>query len=261
VASAYFVVRGSVEVHLAQQVVARLGAGELLVFIRPPSGRIVLRPDDGSRGSLPFKSPDAHFLFAVIRAEIASDCPLGSTMPDHMIFRPGERCASPHIEAQLQCLAWEANAGQPGSALMQGCLWEVVFLHAFRMHLARISPTKGWVAAIKDPQLSKVLAAIHMDPQKNWTIDSLADRAVMSRATLARRFRSMLDMTPMDYLYQLRMRIAAALLADPALTIGAIAIRVGYASDSAFSTAFHRRYEMWPGEFRQRELAKKIHIY
>jgi AraC-like DNA-binding protein len=251
---AYFLVRGQAAVTFEGGATAILEAGDLLVVTRTKAHQLhglaptqILQHPDGEQLG------QASFLFATLQAKIASDCPFGSTMPEYFLFRAGERTESPYLEAQLQCLAWEARSGEAGSELMQARLWEIIFMHAFRVHLAKTKVTHGWLAAICDHQLSKVLRAIHRFPENEWTVERLAREAAMSRATLARRFASVLDDTPMDYLYRLRMRIAATLLKEPGASIPAIARRVGYASESAFSSAFHRRFNVWPGEFRDKE--------
>jgi AraC-like DNA-binding protein len=249
--SAYFLVRGSAEVTFGGGAMELLEPGDLLVVIRATSHR--LRGHNAAQSSGPEPSCRTTFLFATIQAQIASDCPFGSAMPEYFLFRSGERTESPHLDAQLQCLAWEARSRTAASDLMQARLWEIVFMQAFRVHLAKTKVTHGWLAAICDPQLSKVLQCIHKSPEKDWTVEKLAAEAAMSRATLARRFAAMLADSPMDYLYRLRMRIAATLLREPGASIPGIAERVGYGSESAFSSAFHRRFNLWPGEYRDQD--------
>jgi AraC-like DNA-binding protein len=246
---AYFLVRGRAETTFEGGATELLEAGDLLVVTRARTHQLRGHESGG-------QPSQTCFLFAAIEADIAADCPFGSTLPDYFLFRSGERTESPYLEAQLQCLAWEARSGEAASALMQARLWEIVFMHALRVHLARTKVTRGWLAALCDRQLSRVLSAIHASPEKGWTVERLAAEAAMSRATLARRFAATLDDTPMDYLFRLRMRIAATLLKEPGESIPAVAERVGYASESAFSSAFHRRFGIWPGEYRAREASR-----
>lgn len=250
---AYYLLRGRAEVTFQGGAVEVLEPGDLLVVVRAKSHRLHGYSTAQTLDPQAEQSGRTSFLFATIQAQIASDCPFGSAMPEYFLFRSGERTESPYLDAQLQCLAWESRSGGPGSELMQARLWEIVFMQAFRVHLAKTKPTHGWVAAICDPQLSKVLRAIHKFPGKDWTVETLANEAAMSRATLARRFAATLDDTPMDYLYRLRMRVAATLLKEPDASIPEVAERVGYASESAFSSAFHRRFHVWPGEYRDQQ--------
>jgi AraC-like DNA-binding protein len=54
----------------------------------------------------------------------------------------------------------------------------------------------------------------------------------------------------MAYLTAWRMSVAADLLADPALSLRAVARRVGYGTPFAFSAAFKRHRGMSPAAFR-----------
>lgn len=252
---AYYLQRGRARAVFDGGATEFLEPGDLLVVVRATSHRL----HGCNTEQIPHDPHDdqpspTSFLFATIQAQIASDCPFGSAMPEYFLFRSGERTESPYLDAQLQCLVWESRSGGAGSELMQARLWEIVFMQAFRVHLAKTRATHGWLAAICDQQLSKVLRAIHKSPGKDWTVERLATEAAMSRATLARRFAAVLDDTPMDYLYRLRMRVAATLLKEPDASILDVAERVGYASESAFSSAFHRRFNIWPGEYRDQEL-------
>lgn len=250
----YFILRGQAEVVFQEQKSELLEVGDLLIVTKSKSHRLQgLNRPQLSQTDDSEPSSTTSFLFANIQAQIAIDCPFASALPDYFLFRSGERAASPYFEAQLQCLAWEAKSSEAASELMQARLWEIIFMQAFRAHLAKTKIKQGWLAAICDEQLSKVLAVIHRFPERDWTVEKLAAEGAMSRASLARRFAATMHETPMGYLFKQRMRIAANLLRDPGASIPLVAQRVGYASESSFSSAFHRRFNLWPGEYRLRE--------
>jgi AraC-like DNA-binding protein len=64
----------------------------------------------------------------------------------------------------------------------------------------------------------------------------------LSRAAFARRFTALLGSAPLTYLTWWRMTVAARLLRETDLPVGAVAHRVGYASEFAFAGAFKREY-------------------
>jgi AraC-like DNA-binding protein len=78
----------------------------------------------------------------------------------------------------------------------------------------------------------------------------LAERAGLSRATLARRFTALTGQPPMTYLTWWRMTTAARLLRDTDQPLPAIARQVGYGSPFAFSHAFTRQFGLAPGRYR-----------
>ena len=78
----------------------------------------------------------------------------------------------------------------------------------------------------------------------------IAEYAGMSVATLARRFREHMRLSPGEFLAQLRISRACQLLADSPLNITEIALDCGYDSHSAFSRAFRRQMKMSPKSYR-----------
>ena len=73
------------------------------------------------------------------------------------------------------------------------------------------------------------------EPGHEWTIDSLALAASMSRATFMRAFVKVAGVSPWVLLTQLRMERAFNLLRQSRLSLIDIAAQVGYQSQAAFS--------------------------
>ncbi|VEA78422.1 AraC family transcriptional regulator [Salmonella enterica subsp. arizonae] len=78
---------------------------------------------------------------------------------------------------------------------------------------------------------------IHMleTPAHPWTVETLAQRVHMSRASFAQLFRDVSATTPLAVLTTLRLQIAAQTLSREALPVMVIAESVGYASESSFT--------------------------
>jgi AraC-like DNA-binding protein len=81
-------------------------------------------------------------------------------------------------------------------------------------------------------------------------VPEIARHAGMSVATLARRFREHMRLSPGEFLAQLRISRACKLLKDSPLNVTEIAINCGYDSPSAFSRAFRRQMNMSPTAYR-----------
>jgi AraC-like DNA-binding protein len=79
----------------------------------------------------------------------------------------------------------------------------------------------------------------------------LARAAAMSRTSFAERFRTVAGVPPLTYLSRWRMLLAQRALRDGDARIGSLAAELGYASESAFSTAFKREVGESPLRFRQ----------
>lgn len=72
----------------------------------------------------------------------------------------------------------------------------------------------------------------------------------MSRSLLDERFRQVLRRSPIRYLTDWRLQPAKDLLAPTDLGVQAIAPRVGYDADEAFSRAFKRAFGLSPAHWR-----------
>jgi AraC-like DNA-binding protein len=116
-----------------------------------------------------------------------------------------------------------------------------MLVQALRLHLAE-GPKGGvgWLFALADKQMAAAINAMHGDPAYRWTLQELAARAGMSRSSFALKFKETVGASPMDYLTRWRMLLAADRLANSSDSISAIALSLGYESESAFSTAFKR---------------------
>jgi len=80
------------------------------------------------------------------------------------------------------------------------------------------------------PGIHRVQDEIVRDPSRKLSIDELADAAAMSRRNLTRLFRKTTGISIKDYVTQVRLERARALLHDPALSVEAVAQRCGFGS-------------------------------
>ena len=104
---------------------------------------------------------------------------------------------------------------------------------------------------LDDAQVARVLAAMKAEPSRRWTVAALGRVAGMSRATLARRFASVVGVSPLRWLAEHRLAVAKERLVDTDLPLAAIAVEVGYRCEFAFAKAFKRVVGMPPGVFRR----------
>ena len=93
---------------------------------------------------------------------------------------------------------------------------------------------------------------MHQSPEHDWHVAELARNVGMSRSPFAARFSALVGMPPVAYLSRWRHHLSTRLLQDNQLTVSAIAERVGYESEAAFSKAFKRRFGASPGVYRRR---------
>ncbi|MDX6748855.1 AraC family transcriptional regulator [Geminicoccaceae bacterium 1502E] len=149
----------------------------------------------------------------------------------------------------------DATSRPPGATELVTALTSVIFIIAIRRHLRNAPLDRGMLALIPDRGLAEALMAILREPAAPWTIDRLARRAHMSRATFLRRFTAAAGRGPADLLLDIRVHIAMRLLRDSGRSMGDIAHSVGYRSVTAFGRAFTRRTGITMSQARRRQVS------
>jgi transcriptional regulator GlxA family with amidase domain len=137
-------------------------------------------------------------------------------------------------------------------------LSEVLFVETLRRYIVELPPGEtGWLAGARDPIIGQALALLHKEPEHVWTILDLAKRVGLSRTRLAERFRHFLGESPMAYLAQWRLKLAAEMLQSTENSVAEVAAAVGYGSEAAFNRAFKRQFDCPPAHFRRSRSAQR----
>ncbi len=159
-------------------------------------------------------------------------------LPPVFVVRPPQGAATGWIKANI---SYALERSSTGGALESTRLPELLLIEVLRLHLATAPAVqRGWLAALRDPVLAPAMVMIHNAPDRKWTVPELASEEAESRSLLDSRFREVLGLSPIRYLTEWRMHMAEEMLATSDVTIAAIARRVGYESEEAFSRAFKR---------------------
>ena len=150
-------------------------------------------------------------------------------------------------------LAEEAARDAPGQEAVLDRLLDLLLIAVLRAWFARPdADAPAWYRAQGDPVVGPALRMLQNNPERPWTVASLAREVGISRAALARRFNELVGEPPMGFLTGWRLTLAADLLLEPGATVGSVAPRVGYATPYALSTAFKRVRGISPKEHRLR---------
>lgn len=177
--------------------------------------------------------------------------PLVSLLPPLLLVVGQDLAEGSAVPTTLRLLRQELTARSAGWGTIVNRLIDVLFVQVIRAWLdGRGEQEHSWLQALRDPIIAQTLTRMHADPAAPWTIDLLARQANLSRATLTRRFSALVGEPPLAYLTRWRMELAARNLRETDEPVGAIARRVGYESEFAFSRAFSRLRGGPPGRYR-----------
>jgi AraC-like DNA-binding protein len=136
-------------------------------------------------------------------------------------------------------------------------LAELLFIEVLRLYMnEHAEGRRGWLAGLGDRIVGPALNALHARPAHAWTLEALAASIGTSRSVLAARFHQLVGNSPMQYLTQWRMLLAATLLSRSNAPLARIAEDVGYRTDTAFSRAFRREYGVPPAAWRRGRSAR-----
>lgn len=177
---------------------------------------------------------------------------LVSLLPKCMVVTPQSSPGSASMQGVLELMAAEAQALRPGGEAVITRLADVLVIQAIRAWLDEAPRSdQGWLGAMQDGQIGRVIAEIHRDPARPWTVASLADVVGMSRSAFAARFTEFVGEPVMQYVARWRMHVASTWLKEDDAALGELASRLGYQSEAAFSRAFKRFTGVSPGAVRR----------
>jgi AraC-like DNA-binding protein len=178
----------------------------------------------GLGGSVTFAAENADFLLDML--------------PD-FLFVPRFSDASGAMATILSLMNGEVERDIIGNEIVSARLADVLLVEAIRAYSGSVGQVKiGWLSALSDPRLGRVLRAIHEDVAHPWTVAQLAGVAGMSRAAFSAEFGRRVGQPPLAYVRTWRLNIARAALARGDTTVASVASKVGYTSQSAFGYAF-----------------------
>lgn len=178
--------------------------------------------------------------------------PFFRELPSILHVRASQIALHHPLNTALSLLSLETGE-QAGAGILLERLTDVLLYYAIREWLeANPARRPGYRNAMRDQKVLDVLGRIHGQPEKNWTLESLARTVAISRASLATRFRLVMGTTVMDYVMRTRLEAGRRLLLDRSCTLEDVARQTGYSSAFAFSRAFKRVFGFSPRQPHKR---------
>jgi AraC-like DNA-binding protein len=193
----------------------------------------------------------ATFVCGFLGCDLRPFNPLLAALPRLVHMR---RMSTEWLDGFARQVTLEAQLGRPGADGVLTRLAELMFIELLRRYLQELPAEEtGWLAGLRDAVVGRVLALLHAEPGRPWSLEELARAANSSRTTLTKRFTDLVGQPPMQYLTQWRMQVAANQLTQSGVKISAIGRGVGYDSEAAFSRAFKKATGVAPGAWRGRK--------
>jgi len=193
-------------------------------------------------------SEGSDFTCASLAFEGGDDHPLVRALPPLVVLLLHQVDG---LEQSLALLFAETDRVRCGHALLADRMFEVVLLQMLRWlmdHPAEAGVPPGLLTGLADARLAQALTAVHDDPGKPWSLETMPEVAGLSRSAFAARFKTEVGQTPADYLVQWRLSIVKAELRH-GRSIKVLAGELGYASPSALSRVFAQKLGVSPREW------------
>lgn len=216
-------------------------------------GSVVILPQNSAhrlsqQGEIP-----THIVCGSLRLQSATHAFL-TALPEALWLAPAaDSVTSRWLQAAIALLQEESCHDLPGASLLCSQQGSALFALAVRHWLTQNATAgKNILSLLLHPRLGAVILQMLDAPSIPWTVETLAQRVHMSRASFAQLFRDVSGTTPLSVLTTLRMQIAAQALSRGAQSVLVIAESVGYASESSFHKAFIREFALTPGDYRKR---------
>lgn len=205
------------------------------IYMNPTRHRV--EPLDGS----------VSMICATFEFGIGQGNPLQAALPELFVLALGD---APALAPTLAVLFRESAERHCGRDAILDRQCEVALILILRDLMDERRLDIGLLAGLADSKLARAINAIHASPDRDWTLESMAEAALMSRASFARRFHDVVGMTPGSYLGDWRLGLAKSLLLKGE-SVQTVATCVGYGSASALSRVFSSRVGMSPTQWRR----------
>lgn len=199
-----------------------------------PSGHPV-RWSWKSRISFSLLALDPAFLRQVAQAHLGMD-------PDQVRLAFAEREQDPAIATIAAALAREAVRGDAGSRVYAESLANILVVHLLRNYSASTGVERQPTATAVPRSVSRALSFIQQNHASDISLADIAAAARMSPFHFTRLFKRAIGVAPYQYLIQMRVASARALITagGGGYSLAEIATSVGFADQSHLTRHFKR---------------------
>jgi AraC-like DNA-binding protein len=222
---------------LRSGVLSILNKGGGPTVLREPTVMLYPRPREHT-----FQTDGADIVCAFVEFGAGMLNPLAAALPSLLTV---PLSSMPELGPTVELLFAEAFGDKDGRQAAVDRLAEYFLVLLLRSAMEAKLLQGGILTALADDHLGRVVAAIHDEPERAWTLEKLGQIAGMSRARFAAHFLAVMGQTPFEYLALWRIGVAQSMLkkGEP---LKMVAPLVGYASAAALTRSFSQHVGMPP---------------
>ncbi|WCT79170.1 GlxA family transcriptional regulator [Novosphingobium humi] len=199
----------------------------------------------GHAGLLDGRTVTTHWLCS---AQLATLFPKARVEHDRIHARDDRLVTSAGVTAGID-LSLALVGEDHGPAISLACAKALVVVAQRQGGQSQFSPL---LVSTSDPQtpLGKVQAYVMDHVREAFPVERLAELAGVSSRSIARLFVRELDVTPHEFVEGVRLNQARSLLESSDLALKAVAFDCGFASPDQMRSAFQRRLNVTPQQYR-----------
>lgn len=152
------------------------------------------------------------------------------------------------VETLFSQMLYEMRNPSYGSDKICQNLLEILILRIIRhQYVIPVPLTSTYMTK----ECARIKEFLDTNYSEQITLDTLTDLTHMNKYYMAHSFAKYTGRSPIQYLNQRRMEAACTLLTDIDYSISSISSSVGFSSQSYFTQAFRKKYNMTPIKYRQ----------
>ncbi|MDR2774657.1 MAG: response regulator [Tannerella sp.] len=116
-----------------------------------------------------------------------------------------------------------------------------------------IMPSAITTTSLDEELMKKALLAVEKNiDNSGYSVDDLSTELALSRRQLSRKFQSIIDLSPGEFIRSIRLKRAAQLLKDSKYNISEIADMVGFSTIKYFNINFKDEFGVTPSQYRDK---------
>lgn len=230
-------------IHIIKKAPLDVVMGKKTIRVEKPSIVFFPRPLEHIFKSI--DSDGADMVCATVAIGNGLSNPLTLGIPDCLVLPLSEIA---EFDKLLDLLYFEAFENRCGRNDALNHLMDYLVIRMYRYAIQENLIENSAISGLADPKISKAVYAIHERPSHNWSLESLANEASMSRSRFAEYFKAKVGVSPMNYLSEWRINLATKYMID-GKPVKSLHKSLGYSSPTSFARSFQQRLGVTPKEW------------